>query len=144
LVSACVQFAFDSKRQFQSVNEQSGGVGAVSFSMVSRSLHRDLGRFQHDRHAFLTFRIFYRWAALKKIAGFTREISSLLDDFAAPEYDPYRSVKFRENVFSAAEESAFIAVLDNAVDESNYFALRDNVMAPELGAGLACRAGGRS
>lgn len=88
-----------------------------------------LGAFQHDRHAFLTFRIFYRWAALKKIAGFTREISSLLDDFAAPEYDPYRSVKFRENVFSAAEESAFIAVLDNAVDESNYFALRDNVMA---------------
>ncbi|MCU6502422.1 site-specific integrase [Rugamonas sp. A1-17] len=88
-----------------------------------------LGAFQSQRDVFLTFRIFYRWAALKKIAGFTREISSLLDDFAAPEYETYRSVKFRENVFSAAEESAFIAALDDAGDESNYFALRDNVMA---------------
>lgn len=87
-----------------------------------------LGAFQSHRDAFLAFRIFYRWAALKKIAGFTREISSFLDDFAAPDYDTYRSVKFRENVFSAAEESAFISALEDTVDESNYFTLRDNVM----------------
>lgn len=88
-----------------------------------------LGALRSDRMAFLAFRLFYRWAALKMIPGFTQAISAHLDDFAAPEYDPYRSVKFRENVFSAWEESAFISALDETVDDSDYFALRDNVIA---------------
>lgn len=65
---------------------------------------------------------------LKKIPGFTGDISSFLDDFATPKYETYRSVKFRENVFSPAEENAFISALDESIDESSYFALRDNVM----------------
>ena len=38
-------------------------------------------------------------------------------------------MKIRENVFSAWEESAFISALDEAIDDSDYFALRDNVIA---------------
>jgi site-specific recombinase XerD len=88
-----------------------------------------LGALQNVRTAFLAFRVFYRWAALKMIPGFSREISAHLDDFAAPEYETYRSVKRRENVFSAWEESAFVSALDETVDDSDYFALRDNVIA---------------
>lgn len=88
-----------------------------------------IGALQSQRDAFLAFRIFYRWATLKKIVGFSREISSFLDGVAAPEYETYRSVKHRENVFSEVEESAFLSALEEMVDESNYFTLRDNVIA---------------
>lgn len=87
-----------------------------------------LGDFQAKRDIFLVFRVFYRWASLKKIAGFTREISSFLDDIAAPEAESYKSVKLRNSVFTAAEESLFVAALENTADDSSYFAFRDNVM----------------
>lgn len=100
-----------------------------SFPWSAEACGAILGALRSDRDAFLIFRVFYRWASLKKIEGFTREISSFLDDFALPEFEAYRSVKLRENVFSPADESAFVSALDQVVDESNYFTLRDNAMA---------------
>lgn len=54
-----------------------------------------LGALRSDRSTFLAFRLFYRWASLKMIPGFTPEISAHLDDFAAPDFETYRSVKLR-------------------------------------------------
>jgi len=100
-----------------------------SFPWTTEACAAILGALRYHRDVFIVFRIFYRWAALKKIPGFAREISSFLDEFAAPDYDTYRSVKFRESVFSAAEESAFISALDDTANDRDYFSMRDNVMA---------------
>ncbi len=103
-------------------------LGRHPFPWSAETCAAILGAFQEKRDVFMLFRIFYRWAALKGISGFTREISSFLDDFAAPAGESYKSVKLRKSIFTAAEEIAFISALEDTVDESNYFTLRDNVM----------------
>lgn len=90
------------------------------------------------RVAFLSFRLFYRWAALKQISGFSLDVSSCLDEASAPEYEPYQSVKLRKNILEAADEIKLLEALDDISFDTDYFSFQDNVIA-HLSWELGCR-----
>jgi hypothetical protein len=76
---------------------------------------------------------------MKELTGYSSEISSSLDDLASPEYEIYRSVKFRENVLSPAHEVQLMETISAFAFEDDFFSFQDNVIS-HLSWELGCRA----
>ncbi|MEB0139482.1 MULTISPECIES: tyrosine-type recombinase/integrase [unclassified Undibacterium] len=91
-----------------------------------------------NRSAFFSFRLFYRWSALKGIPGFSSEIASSLDDLASPYFDPYLSVKSRSQVLTPTEEILLLRAIDELGTDDDYFSFQDNVIS-HLSWELGCR-----
>lgn len=110
----------------------------ISFPWTLASAKEILTFSEFERTAFLSFRLFYRWAAWKSLAGFSSEIATSLDDVAAPFYDTYLSVKNRSQVLSPTEEVLLLSAIDELSYDKDYLSFQDNVIA-HLSWELGCR-----
>lgn len=60
-----------------------------SFPWSESACKSILVKSEKKRNEFLSFRLFYRWAAKNGFTGFSLEISSLIDDIACPKSEGY-------------------------------------------------------